>query len=625
MNNEIIVKINARNSTEKHSMFVLFGVLIITAIVFSGSLKLGWTNWDDDLYVYENQLVKNGSLKEIFTTLPDTNTYNPLVMASFALEWKLVRDRPFLYHLNNYLLHLFCTALAWIFFRRIGLSIWWSGFAALCFGIHPLRVESVAWITERKDVLYALFYLAALLCYLSYLASGKSYQLGIVIICFVLSILSKASGALLPFTLVLMDFYFKRKIDFKVILEKSVFFAVFFVVLIISLIVIVPRIPYVIPTDSDFLLFERIIIGVYAYTIYIIKSIVPFSLSALYPMPHILQFQHWVGAIIGAVIFVGALFVWKKQQFITFGALFYTIHIFLFLPFVAAGHNFLNDRFSYIAYIGLFFIVAMGFQKVSKINTLYRVMSISAAVVMLIFFGISTVKYIPVWKNSETLWTHIIEKYTRQMPVAYLNRGGHFYKDKHYVKALDDFSTAIQLNPGYVHAYMNRGIIYMDSKEYEKAIDDINKALDLMCFSKENALAANAFGSRGFIYYKKEQYENALRDFNTAIELNPHNSFNYLNRAYVYIHLNNYEKAIQDLTLCYQFNSDNSEIINNRGVCHLRLGNFESALDDFNKAIRINDATPSYYINRALVYQELGRLVEAQDDRQIAARIMQKN
>lgn len=137
--------------------FVLLGILLIVAVVFSGSLKLQWTNWDDHLLVYENPLVQHPHLKDIFIKPADYNTYNPLVLITFALEWMLVGDRPFLYHFHNVLLHLLCTTLVWLVFRRLGLSAWWSGLAALFFGIHPLRVESVAWISERKDVLFGFF------------------------------------------------------------------------------------------------------------------------------------------------------------------------------------------------------------------------------------------------------------------------------------------------------------------------------------------------------------------------------------------------------------------------------------------------------------------------------------
>jgi len=203
--------------------FVLLGILLIVAVVFSGSLKLQWTNWDDHLLVYENPLVQHPHLKDIFIKPADYNTYNPLVLITFALEWMLVGDRPFLYHFHNVLLHLLCTTLVWLVFRRLGLSAWWSGLAALFFGIHPLRVESVAWISERKDVLFGFFYLAAILAYIRYIHSRKNIYLWGTGMLFLLALLSKGQAVALPFTLIVLDWYFKRKLDWKVIAEKIVF------------------------------------------------------------------------------------------------------------------------------------------------------------------------------------------------------------------------------------------------------------------------------------------------------------------------------------------------------------------------------------------------------------------
>jgi tetratricopeptide (TPR) repeat protein len=544
------------NQKRKHDHRVIFLVLIITAFVFSGSLKLNWTNWDDDLYIYGNQLVKEGTLKEIFTTPADYNTYNPLVIVSFALEWKLVKDRPFLYHLDNLLLHLFCVTLALLFFRGMGLSIWWGGFAALLFGIHPLRVESVAWITERKDLLFALFYLASLLAYIRYIVSGKNGQLVLTFIFFTLSLLSKGQAVTLPLALVLLDWYFRRKICLKVILEKVVFFAGSLASGLLGMIFYFKNV--YITTDSKaivnaFSFLEQIMLGGYAYTVYILKSVFPYATSALYPTPTALNVEHWAGAAMAAIIFISALALWRKQRFITFGLLFFTFNIFLLLmPFLANESAFLNDHYTYIAYIGLFFVMAMGMQQLAEKTSLCRVMAAGLAIVLMVSFCALTMQYIPIWKNSETLWTDVIEKYPRKIAIAYLNRGHYFYKNKQSDKALDDFNAAIEVNAEYPPAYLDRSSIYLDRNDIEKVLDDYNRYLGFLPpfyinGNVPNPLVSDVLGNRGVIYSKRGLYEKALVDFDLAIRLKPLNPINYLNRANTYYNLGRIAEAKQDV------------------------------------------------------------------------------
>ncbi|MCX5849043.1 MAG: tetratricopeptide repeat protein [Deltaproteobacteria bacterium] len=560
MKKEVLVpKKEVENSdrTGKYNSLVIFLVLIITALVFSGSLKLDWTNWDDDLYVYENPLVSEGNLKDIFTKPADYNTYSPMVITSFALEWKLVNARPFLYHLDNLLLHLFCTALVWLLFRSLGLNVWWSGFAALLFGIHPLRVESVAWITERKDLLYALFYMAALLAYIRYIASGKSGQLLLTFLFFTLSLLSKIQAVTLPFALVMLDWYFRRKICFKAIMEKVVFFAVSLIIGLLGSTFFIKNV-YV-TTDSkaianSFNFLEQIVLGVYAYAVFILKSVFPFAISTLYPIPALLQAEHWIGAATAVFIFAGALAVWRKYRFITFGLLFFTFNIFilLFLPFWTSDFSFLHDRYTYVAYIGLFFIIAMSMQKLSKSFPSFRLPAACLAVILLFVFSALTIKYIPVWKNSETLWNYVIEKYPRKIAIAYLNRSHYWYKNNQPGKAIEDLSMAIETNPEYLKAYMNRGFIYLKSNDIGNALKDYNRCLELMLpyntsFDFLNPPLSDVLGNRGLIYSKMGQYEKAMFDFNLAIRLNPANYINYINRASVYHKLGRAAEAKQDL------------------------------------------------------------------------------
>lgn len=612
----------------KRDLALISLVLIITALVFSGTLELDWTNWDDDLFVYENRLVREGTPKEIFTESAKYNTYNPLVISFFSLEWKLVKDKPFLYHLNNYILHLLCTLLVWFLSRRLGLSVWWSCFVSMLFGIHPMRVESVAWITERKDLLYAVFYLAALLTYIRYIASEKKGLFLLTLLFFVLSLFAKIQAELFPFALMLLDWYYQRRIGKKVIIEKTVFFVISIIHFLICYFVFIKD-SYVSAKIESMDLLHQLILGGYAYGVYVLKSLIPYVTSVLYPVPAFLEAAHWIGALLAIVIFLGALSLWRQKRFVTFGFLFFTLNIFpLLLAFKAGESAFLNDRYTYIAYIGLFFVIAMSLQQLSEKYPSFKLAIMSMIIILISIFSMLTVKYIPVWKNSETLWTHVIEKYPHQIPISYLKRGVHFSDHQQTERALDDFNTVIEMDPSNIHAYMSKGYLYLTNNDLENALQNYSLVLDLLSTYAEekrilNAAASEILGNRGIVYFKMAQYEKALSDLNSAIAIDPQNIVHYLNRAFVYIDMGEYEKSIGDLTFYLQSDPANSDVVNNRGVCYMRLGHYESALADFSRAILIKGSNASYYTNRAWVYRKVGLDEKAQKDLQIAEKLAQ--
>lgn len=611
----------------QYNWMVLIGVLIITGIVFSGSVNLRWTNWDDNFLVYQNPLVQAPNLKDIFTKPADYNTYNPLVILMFALEWKLVQDNPLLYHFNNVMLHVICTVLVWFLFMRMGLSVWWSGFAALIFGIHPMRVESVVWISERKDLLFGLFYFTSLLVYIHYITTGKIFYFSIVFILFILSFLIKGQAVAMPLTMILLDWYLGREIRLKAVLEKVIFFALSIIFSILTVTFFVKDIHA--PADHTSIMhvfnrFEQLVLGGYAYAVYILKSLLPYANSPLYPMPQSLRWEHWIGGVASVCIFFSAFFVWRKARYFTFGILFYTFNIFfLLMPFLMSETAFLFDHYTYVAYMGLFFVLAMSLQNIAVNFHSYRYGVVVFAVLLLIAYITLTIRYIPVWKNSETLWTYVIKKYPDKMTVAYLNRGHYWYEKNQRGKALEDFNKAIEINPEHPTAYVNRSMLYLAMNENQMALQDFNRYMELSnpCDARGHLLSSSLSDSlrhRGVIYFKMKQFEKALGEFSAAMEYDPFNHNNYLNRALTYMQLGRYHEAIRDLTLCHQSAPADPDILNNRGVCHLRLGHLESALADFNQAIHINNHNPLYYINRAVVYRKIGRQAEARRDEQIA-------
>ena len=217
----------------KRNVWVLAAILLISFTVYLPSLQNGFVNWDDGPNVYENPHILNitdwGSLfenvKGIFATHVIGN-YNPLPILSFAFEKKLYGlDRLGLWHLDNIVLHLVCVLLIFRIGLALGLKIIPAAFCALLFGVQPMRVESVAWLTERKDVLYGSFYLLALYYYIKSvsLSFRKRYIL-IILLSFILALLSKIQAVLLPLSMLLVDYYFGRKLSLKLVYEKWLYF-----------------------------------------------------------------------------------------------------------------------------------------------------------------------------------------------------------------------------------------------------------------------------------------------------------------------------------------------------------------------------------------------------------------
>jgi len=199
----------------------LISVLVFTGISFLPMLTNGFTNWDDDIYITRNPLIKGSDWNGIFTQASASN-YHPLTMLTLAFNYAISKTDPFSYHFVNWLLHILNTALVFLFVYKIsGKKIYVAALASLIFGVHPMHVESVAWVSERKDVLYTLFFLLALLQYWRFLEGGKRSNVILCFVFFVLSLLSKPAAVILPLVLLLLDYWKGRAFNWKILVEKG--------------------------------------------------------------------------------------------------------------------------------------------------------------------------------------------------------------------------------------------------------------------------------------------------------------------------------------------------------------------------------------------------------------------
>ncbi|MEY3444014.1 MAG: hypothetical protein RLZZ519_2295 [Bacteroidota bacterium] len=622
-------------------------VVLVTAIVFSGVTKLHWTNWDDDEYVYENSMVMEGDYKAIFTE-PVNNNYNPLPVAMHAWEWKMVsdpaaeakdptkalEDKARLFHINNLWMHVLCTALVFILMLQLGLNPIWAGLAALLFGIHPLRVESVAWITERKDVMFGTFYVGALIAYLRYLDTKKWMFFGICMVLFVLSLLSKIQAVSLPLSMIAIDWYRSRKFDTKTILEKVPFFIGSAVIGYIGVLFLSKG--ETIDTSQTFGLIDRVALGFTSYCLYIVKAIIPYETCTFYPYPKEVGALYYVGLIAAFALVVGAVLIRKISREATFGLAFFSVNIIFLLQIVGAGSAFFSDRFTYIAYIGLFFALAMVAQRIATAKPGLMPVVAGASIILLMGCGLLTFQYIPAWQNSDTIWTDVMEKYPRKVVLAYVNPGQYLRRHGQYLRsqnkvaeaqaeferAFQDFNTGIELQPKYHLSYLNRGNIYFDRGENDKALADYSKVLEILGpidFNKRiDPSAAGALSNRGAIYSRKGMRMEALADLDLALKINPKDKNTWNNRAVTHFDMGNYTKAIADFTELLKFEPNLSGAINARGVSYMRLGKWQESLADFNKAVQMDPKSGAFISNRAIAHANLGNKSAALADAQKA-------
>ena len=266
-------------------IIILIGLILIIAFAsFSPCLRNSFVNWDDNGYVSDNTTLKPFSLssvKIIFTSF-NLGHYHPLTMLSYALEYQFFKLNPFGYHLDNLILHLLnCLLVFWLIFI-LSENIFISFLTAVLFGIHPLQVESVAWISERKNLLYAFFFLSAMLAYVFYIKSNrelKYYFLGLVL--FIFSLLAKSMAVTLPLVLLLVDYFLNRKVGKAMFLDKIPFFILSLVFGIIAIFGVYSS--GALRHENSYGLASILIVAAHGVVFYLSKIFLPLKLSCLYP------------------------------------------------------------------------------------------------------------------------------------------------------------------------------------------------------------------------------------------------------------------------------------------------------------------------------------------------------
>ncbi len=611
------------------SILWLGAILLLTFVAYLPSLSNGFINWDDNWYVTENPMMTSPTLHGILTTNVGGN-YHPLTMASLVLNYKISGMDAGSYHWLNLLLHLANTAMVFFFVRMLtGGRLWTSVATALFFGIHPMHVESVAWITERKDVLFAFFYLIALLAYVRYLdAKGWGWLLG-AWAAFVLSCASKPAAVVLPLTLLAVDSFRRRPWRVDVWIEKIPFFAVALVAGFLTL--KAQQTVGATAASGYWSLPTRVLFACYGTVMYVVKLFAPFHLSAVYPLPstaaHRFRPEFYIAAAAIAVILPLILYFCRRMRPVIFGIAFFFINIVLVLQVLTVGAALMAERYTYLPYIGLFFAQAWWLDEPAETRGRLPLRSLVAGVFLLLLpiSLVQTWNRCRVWKDPETFWDDTIGKYPRQIVDAYYNRGNHYMRTGRLAQSLADFDQAIALNPGIQRIWYNRGLVLAEMNHADSALVSFDHSLRI------DPKNADALNNRGAMKYRLGDLAGAAADFTSAIELNPRYRDAYSNRAFVSYDMKEYGRAAADRRKAIEIapgNPANDEEYFWLGASLQRLDRQQEAADALSEAIRTarvgSTRVGRYHLSRAYSREALHDRQGAVADAHEAQRLGEK-
>ena len=534
-------------------------IALFTFLLYLHSLNNGFVDWDDPDYLRDNLAVHHlgwEQLKTIFSSFYSGN-YHPLTTLTYALEYAISGYRSaILYHFNNLWLHVVNVLLVFWFIRLISQNRLIACIVAFLFGVHPMHVESVAWISERKDVLYGAFFLAGLISWCYYLRGKKLFQAQteqtfgnnrkfyiLSLFFFLLSLLSKSAAVIFPIVLLLIDFFIKRSFTAKQLAEKIPFFAfalLFGILAILSQGTAIHR-----GIDLDLSPVNRFFTVNYAIIRYMTLLIYPAGLSAYHPYPCMMPGSQTI-IIYFSVLFnftlAGiAVFSLKDSRNWLFGLLFFLVNIVLVLQILPVGGAFIAERYTYISYIGLFYVIACalaGIAEKGKLSAPLRIFLATCFLLFSVLFSIITYQRITVWKDSFALFDDVVNKYPENYLAYYLRASAR--QDKDVPGALSDYSKSIAMKPDNPNAYNNRGNIYSAAGKYKEALGDYNVAL------KFDTTLTEALNNRGAIKAIFGDMKGALTDIDKALIIRPEYRDAYRNRGLVRLQMNDRRFARDD-------------------------------------------------------------------------------
>ncbi len=623
----------------------LVGLLLafVTLLVYLPAARNGFVVYDDGIYVSENHMVQNGltwaGVEWAFTTGHASN-WHPLTWLSHMLDCELFGLNAGAHHVVNVLFHTLNVVLLFGLLFRLTGALWPAAFVTALFAWHPLHVESVAWISERKDVLSTCFALLSLLAYTRYAqarssverrASSADTSLGprpstldffLTLLFFALGLMAKPMLVTLPFVMLLLDYWpiqrFNHSTIPRLVLEKWPFFLLVAASCVVTY--LVQRHGEAVMTLQQFPLNLRLENALISYERYLLNMVWPSGLAVLYPLPNHLSWIHSMAALAVAVLGVISWLTWQVRRqcpYLLVGWLWFLGTLVPVIGVVQVGSAALADRYTYFPLVGIFIAVAFG---VSDLTNRWPVPKSAVAVtagMVLAACLVLTENQLRFWRDSESLFAHALAV-TTDNPNARIDYGVALEQQGRFPEALAEYREALRLSPENVQAQYNIGNVLDKMGRPEVARPELVKAVQL----DPNLPSSHA--SLGAVLVELGRFDEAMGQFTEALRLDPNHSGTHFDLGKAQLKQGRDAEAIDEFRAALRLDPDNFQIL--AYIAHVLAADENAQIRDGKTALALaakanqlaGGAQPFVLDVLAMAYAEAGRFDEAQQAAQDA-------
>jgi tetratricopeptide (TPR) repeat protein len=562
--------------------------------------------WDDDVYVTNNPLLTApDGLRRIWFTMDSPSQYFPLTYTVFRLERSLWGLNPAGYHWVNILLHAINAVLVWRLLKRLSVPGAWL--AAAIFALHPVQVESVAWITELKSVLSLFFILLTLGCWLEFVGErSRRFWYGLALGFYALALFSKTTACTLPAALLLILWLKTKPIDWRRLAQVVPFLALG---LGLGLLTVWWERFHQGTQGKLFSLgwLERLLVASHALWFYAGKLFWPVNLTFSYPRWTIEPAQPsaygWLvlGIGLGAAIYFTRRFFGRSVAVAT---LFYVATLSPLLGFVMLytfRYTFVADHYQYVASLGLIALAAAGITLAFKTKPWLK-LAVGGA--LLLTLGILTWRQAGIYRNQETLWRDTLAK-NPDCWMAHINLGIYLHDRGHAEEAIENYRQAIQLNPNNPEALNDLGNALAAQGRLDEAIENYRKAIQL------NPDYRDALNDLGNALAAQGRFDEAIKNYYKVIQLNPDFSTALNNLGHALTAQGRLDEAIENFRKAIQLNPNYADALDNLGVALADKSRFDEAIENYRKAIQVNSNRSETFFHLGMTLDQSGRTREA--------------